>query len=98
MRQRSTLRPGLPEVCRLGLATRGGCGLTAADVERAIARGVNYLNWCGHPDGLSAAVSALGARRSEVVVAVQFEARTAADAARELDTLLAQLHSDYLDI
>jgi hypothetical protein len=36
-----------PPVLRLGLATRGNTHLTAGDVEHAVAKGVNYLNWCG---------------------------------------------------
>jgi predicted aldo/keto reductase-like oxidoreductase len=85
-------------VCRLGLATRGQGDLTAADVEFALGRGVNFLNWCGNSDGLSAAVAGLGARRPSVVVCVQFEARTAVDAGRELDTILQTLRTDYVDI
>ena len=90
--------PLLGRVCRLGLATRGNTGLDRAAVLEAIDRGVNYLNWCGYPDGLRQAVRALGPRRRDVRVAVQFEARTAADARRELATLLGELQTDYLDV
>jgi len=45
-------RSGAP-VCRLGLATRGNTHLASQDVAHAIDRGINYLNWCGHPDGMS---------------------------------------------
>ena len=74
-------------VCRLGLATRGGTQLAAADVLYALERGINFLNWHGHADGLSpgdafsTAVASLGARRQSVVVCVQFWARRTEDAA-----------------
>jgi predicted aldo/keto reductase-like oxidoreductase len=92
-------RAGLPRpVCRLGLATRGNSQLRAEDVAFAVERGVNYLNWCGVPDGLSAFVAGLGARREEVAVAVQFEARTVVEAKSELEHILAQLRTDYVDV
>lgn len=98
MQRIATIGSGMPAVCRLGLATRGGSSLRARDVLHAIERGVNYLNWCGHRDGLSEAVAQLGQSRSDVVVAVQFQARTTAEAVRELDTLLYALGTDYLDV
>lgn len=85
-------------ICRLGLATRGDACLTPNDVLHAVDRGVNFLNWCGVADGLSEAVANLGRRRSEVMVCVQFEARTAADARTELESILRQLRTDYVDI
>jgi aryl-alcohol dehydrogenase-like predicted oxidoreductase len=91
-------------VCRLGLATRGGAGLTTDDVFHAIDRGVNFLNWPGEADapggadGLSDAIAALGPRRETVVVCVQFGARTAVDAAAELRTILTTLRTDYVDV
>ena len=85
-------------VCRLGLASRGRDGLTEADVFHAIDRGVDFLNWCGSPDWLSRAVAGLGPRRPAVVVCVQFEARTAADARQELRQILAELRTDYVDV
>src|SRR5437763_9896760 len=92
-------RAGCPQtVCRLGLATRGRGALTPDDVSHAVERGVNFLNWCGAPDGLSRAVAGLGGRRREVVMCVQFEARTAADAAAELRQILHELHTDYVDV
>jgi predicted aldo/keto reductase-like oxidoreductase len=92
--------PALAErpVCRLGLATRGTTGLTADDVHFAVGQGVNFLNWCGVPDGLSEAISDLGRRRSEVIVCVQFEARTSAEAKEELGQILRQLRTDYVDV
>jgi predicted aldo/keto reductase-like oxidoreductase len=85
-------------MCRLGLATRGQGELTPDDVFHAVERGVNFLNWCGNPDGLSRAVADLGRRRNEVAVCVQFEARTATEAATELRQILHELHTDYVDV
>jgi hypothetical protein len=91
---------GGPEraVCRLGLASRGESGLTVADAEHALERGIDFLNWCGAPDYLSAAIAGLGSRRKDVVVCVEFEARTAVDARSELDRILTELRTDYVDI
>ena len=88
----------LGRVCRLGLATRGNTHLEADAVLAAIDRGVDYLNWCGHPDGMSRAVRRLGSRRREVFVAVQLDARTANSARRELAELLGELGTDYVDV
>ncbi len=91
-------------VCRLGLASRGTSALHSDDVLGAIARGVNFLNWPalaeGPSDGdaFSAAVAALGAERSSVVLCAQFGARTAAEAAAELRSALAVLRTDYIDV
>lgn len=85
-------------VCRLGLATRGDSELTPDDVRHAVASGVNFLNWCGAADGLSAFIAGLGPRRAEVAVCVQFEARTAAEAKDEFEHILAQLHTNYVDV
>lgn len=90
--------PGLGRLCRLGLATRGNTSLDAQAVLEAIERGVNYLNWCGHPDGLMQAVGQLGPRRKEVCVAVQLSARRADEARRELDGMLGELGTDYIDV
>ncbi len=98
MRETTLLKDGLPAVCRLGLATRGNTHLRPEDVEHAIDRGVNYLNWCGKPDGLSKTIAGLGLRRKDVVVAAQFKASGAVEAAKEFDWILKQLRSDYLDI
>ena len=84
-------------VCRLGLATRGGNSLETDDILHAVARGVNFLNWCGQPDALSRSIAALGKRRAELKVCVQFEARTAADARKELAQILTELGTDYVD-
>jgi predicted aldo/keto reductase-like oxidoreductase len=84
-------------VCRLGLATRGDNGLHADDVLYALKRCVNFLNWCGQRDALSETVAALGSRRKDVLVCVQFEARSAADARAELARVLRELGTDYVD-
>jgi predicted aldo/keto reductase-like oxidoreductase len=91
--RRPTRRP-----CRLGLATRGGTGLAVADILHAVDRGVTFLNWCGTPDALARAVAGLGPRREEVTVCVQFEARTAAEAGRELAAVLRELGTDCVDV
>lgn len=88
----------LGRVCRLGLATRGNTRLEPDAVLEAVRRGVNFLNWCGHPDGLSAAVRRMGRQRREVKVAVQLSARTARAARRELDELRGELGTEYLDV
>lgn len=88
----------MPAVCRFGLATRGNTHLRAEEVEYAIDRGINYLNWCGHPDGLSRTIARLGSRRNQVVVAAQFEARSASDAERELASMLEELKTDRIDV
>ena len=85
-------------VCRLGLASRGGSGLTPEDVHHALGRGVDFLNWPGTEDALSRAVAELGPRRERVVVCAQLESRTAADAAQELRAMLAALGTDYVDV
>ena len=88
----------LEKVCRLGLATRGNTHLTEDDVALAMERGVNFLNWCGSPDALSRTLADLGSRRSQVVICVQFEARTAVDARNELQQTLRELGTDYVDV
>ena len=85
-------------VCRLGLATRGGTHLTMNDIHAALDRGINFLNWCGVPDSLSAAIAGLGPRRDRVMTCVQFEARTAREAEAELRQILRELNTDYVDV
>jgi aryl-alcohol dehydrogenase-like predicted oxidoreductase len=73
-------------------------------VLHALGRGVNFLNWPGLAEGatdgdaVAAAVAALGPARPSVVVCAQFGARTAADAAAELQSALAILGTDYIDV
>jgi aryl-alcohol dehydrogenase-like predicted oxidoreductase len=95
--RRPTSAFGRP-VCRLGLASRGEGALAADDVHLALDRGVNVLNWPGTVDAISRAIAGLGPRRDDVVVVAQFEARTAADAATELRSMLTTLRTDYLDV
>jgi predicted aldo/keto reductase-like oxidoreductase len=85
-------------VCRLGLATRGTSALSPEDIERALARGINFLNWPGTPDSLSQIIAGLGGRRQDVLVCVQFESRSADEARMELARILDQLRTDYVDI
>lgn len=82
----------------MGLASRGNTHCRPEDVEHAVERGINYLNWCGKPDGLSKVVAGLGERRKDVLVAVQFKASGAEEATREFDWILKEIGSDYLDI
>jgi len=85
-------------VCRLCLASHAGTSLTPDDIRHALARGVNFLNWAGDDDVFSRTIAELGPKRDGVVVCVQFAARTAADAAGELHSVLGALKSDYVDI
>jgi predicted aldo/keto reductase-like oxidoreductase len=91
-------------VCRLGLASYGRTALTPEDIFEALGRGVNFLNWQGLAEGpsgedvFSAAVASLGADRPSVIVCAQFAARTEADAAAELRSVLAALGTDYIDV
>lgn len=98
MKKSAFLHPDLPEVHRLGLASRGNTHQTSEDVHLALDRGVNYLNWCGYEDGMSQAVSDLGKKRSEIVVAVQIEALSSDSMAKEIDKALNLLGTDYLDV
>jgi predicted aldo/keto reductase-like oxidoreductase len=88
---------GLP-VCRLGLASYAGSELRPADIRHALDRGVNFLNWAGEEDVFSRTIAGLGARRKDVIICVQFAARRAAEAAKELESILAALHTDYVDV
>ena len=87
-------------VCRLGLASHGTTAITAEDVLHAAERGVNFVNWSGFAEGppddeaFPAAVAALGRDRDGIAVCVQFAARTAAEAAGELRSVLTAIHSD----
>jgi predicted aldo/keto reductase-like oxidoreductase len=85
-------------VCRLGLASHAGAALTPDDIHHALDRGVNFLNWAGEEDEFSRTIAGLGRRRDDVIVCVQFGARTAAEAAEELRSILSAINSDYVDI
>jgi predicted aldo/keto reductase-like oxidoreductase len=91
-------------VCRLGLASHGPTAITVDDVLFAVSGGVNFLNWSAFAEGppddqvFPAAVAALGHDRDRVVVCVQFAARTASEAARELRSVLSAIRSDYVDV
>jgi aryl-alcohol dehydrogenase-like predicted oxidoreductase len=94
---------GLP-VCRLGLASYGQTAITPDDIHAALGRGINFLNWAGldewppDDDPFVAAIASLGAARKSVVVCVQFGARSGADAAEQLRSVLATLKTDYIDV
>jgi predicted aldo/keto reductase-like oxidoreductase len=85
-------------VCRLGLASHGDTSVTPDDIRHALGRGVNFLNWAGDEDVFSRTIAELGPKRDDVIVCVQFGARTAADAAAELRSVLTAIKSDYVDI
>lgn len=87
-----------PPVLRLGLATRGNTHLEAADVECAVARGVNYLNWCGHHDGMAQALRERRFDREQVVVAFQLQQRTRSAAERELANAYRTLGTGRIDV
>ena len=85
-------------VCRLGLASHGDTAITPDDIHFALERGVNFLNWAGDEDVFSRTIAGLGPRRDDVIVCVQFAARTAADAGEELRLRAGGDQSDYVDI
>src|SRR5262249_54130031 len=91
-------------VCRLGLAAPSGTSIPPRRVLFPLEAGVNFLNWPGEadspgtPDAFTEAIGSLGPRRGSVVVCVQFGARSAADAAVELRSLLTTLRTDHIDV
>ncbi|MCZ7648269.1 MAG: aldo/keto reductase [Planctomycetota bacterium] len=95
----ASLAPDLPPVCRLGLATRGDAALGPDDVHYALSRGVNYLNWCGRPDGLSRAVRELDpAARAKLVLAAQLSAYGYDEMKREFEAAREALGVERLDV
>ncbi len=89
---------GCPPVLRLGLATRGDTHLEAEDIAHAVARGVNYVNWCGYDDGLARALREKRIDRRQVVLAIQLQSRDRASAARELESSFRTLGTDRIDV
>jgi len=87
-----------PPVVRLGLATRGNTHLEASDVEHAMARGINYLNSCGHDDGLAQAIREKRIDRERLVIALQLQERTHSGAERELAEAMGTLRTDRIDV
>jgi predicted aldo/keto reductase-like oxidoreductase len=59
---------------------------------------VNYLNWCGHANGMRDAVRRLAPRRADVMIAIQLSARDARGAQRELADVLGELETPYVDV
>src|SRR5262249_54426939 len=52
----------------------------------------------GGADAMSEAIAAMGSRRESLVLCAQFGARTAAEAAHELGSILATLRTDSIDV
>jgi predicted aldo/keto reductase-like oxidoreductase len=98
MRRTVILHDRLPAVHRLGLATRGNTRPAVSDILHALERGINYWNWCGHPDAMSQAVRELGGDRDHVVVAVQLRARDAVGARVELESMREVLGTERIDV
>ena len=90
--------PNGRRICRLGLATRGNTSLDRSSVEAALEAGVDYLNWCGHTDGMRDAIRNLGSKRRSVAIAVQLQSRTAPLARRELAAIKRDLDTAYIDV
>jgi len=90
-------RSGL-QVSRLGLAASYGIG--AADVERAVERGINYLYWGSRRSGpFGKAVRNLArSRREDLVVVVQSYTRAALTLGPSLEVALRRLRIDYADV
>jgi len=87
-----------PRVLRVGLATLGDKHLECEDVEHAVARGINYLNWCGYDDGLAQAVRRNRFDREQVVIALQLSGRTRSAASREIADALNTLCTTRIDV
>ncbi len=87
-----------PPVLRLGLATRGNTYLKADDVAYAVSRGVNYLNWCGHDDGMAQVIREKRFDREQVVIALQLGERRRSAAGRELCEALRTLQTHRIDV
>ena len=85
-------------VPRLGLATCGDTHLSKDDVLLALEQGLNYWNWCGNEDGNAQAVRELGPRRKQIVLATQLSARDSQGIQYEIEQILDQLATDYLDV
>jgi predicted aldo/keto reductase-like oxidoreductase len=95
--QRGPAAFGKP-VCRLGLASHVNTDLEPADILHALDRGVNFLNWAGDREVFSRTIAELGPRRESLTVCVQFAARSATDAAEELQSILTTLRTNYIDV
>ena len=83
---------------RLGVASSYGVG--AADVERAVERGVNYLYWGSRrTGGFGRAIKHLAPRkRDELVVVVQSYSRAAVALRPSLEIALRRLGVEYADV
>jgi aryl-alcohol dehydrogenase-like predicted oxidoreductase len=85
------------EVCPLGLGS--SFGVSAADVERAVERGVGWLYWGSvQRPGFGAAITRCARRRREdVVVVLQSYTRIASLMALSVEQALLRLRLDYAD-
>jgi len=93
------LNKNFPLACRFGLATRGNTQLTPDDIELAISKGINYLNWCGHNDGLSNYINSLTKKkRDKLIIAVQLDAANAKDVIEGLAFFQDTLKTTRIDI
>jgi aryl-alcohol dehydrogenase-like predicted oxidoreductase len=90
-------RTGL-SVSRIGLGSSYGLG--AADVERAVERGLNYLYWGSiRRPSFAEAVRNLGpARRDELVIVVQSYTRAGFWMRRSLESALRRMRIDHADL
>ena len=81
-------------------AVASSYGIGAADVERAVERGVNYLYWGSRRTGpFGKAVRHLARRRREdLVVVVQSYTRAALTLGPSLEVALRRLRIDYADV
>ncbi|MCA9411515.1 MAG: aldo/keto reductase [Candidatus Omnitrophica bacterium] len=98
MKTHRRLFPNLPEVRRLGLATRGNTHLPAEAILHAYERGIRYWNWCGYEDGMSRAVGELGTDRGKVILATQIQSSGRDSLLREVESFLELLKTDRIDI
>jgi aryl-alcohol dehydrogenase-like predicted oxidoreductase len=90
-------RSGL-QTSRLGIASSYGVG--AADVERAVERGVNYLYWGSRRTGqFGKAIKHLAPRRrDDLIVVVQSYTRAAVALRPSLEVALRRLGVEYADV
>ncbi|MCB9783297.1 MAG: aldo/keto reductase [Candidatus Omnitrophica bacterium] len=98
MKTHRRLFPNLPEVRRLGLATRGNTHLPAEAILHAYERGIRYWNWCGYEDGMSRAVGELGTDRGKVILATQIQSSGRDSLLSEVESFLDLLKTDRIDI
>src|SRR5262245_36301271 len=86
------------EVSRLGLGS--SYGIAAADVGRAVERGINYLYWGSiRRPAFAEAVRNLGPqRRDDLVIVIQSYTRAAFWMRRSLESALRKMRIDQADL